>query len=137
MAGVLFFLLSGCADLNGGIGEQDCFRGLCGCASAHVVNITIRLTHANGSPISDSKLVCHDPSGLLGATDEDGLIHLSVAGTITSACGFFSECQIAYVHKKDGSNGSPFWFTRFVRGEEVHSGDDRIERIDDGWTKSE
>jgi len=102
-----------------------------------VLNITIRLTDANGSPISDAKLVCHDASGLLGTTDADGLIHLSVAGVGTSAGVFYSRCDIAFVRKKDLSTGSPFWFGKFMRGEEVHSGDDRIELIDDGRTKSE
>ena len=137
MTVLLFFLLSGCADLNGGIGDPDCFRGPFGCTETQVLNITIRLTDANGSPISDAKLVCHDASGLLGTTNADGLIHLSVAGTVTSVCGFFSKCQIAYVHKKDRSRGIPFWFAEFVRGEEVHSGDVLIELIDDGRTKSE
>ncbi len=137
MTVLVFLLLSGCADLYGGIGEPDCFRGFCGCASTQVINITIRLTDANGSPISDAKLVCHDASGLLGTTNADGLINLSVAGVGTSVCGFYSKCQIAYVYKKDGSRGSPFWFAEFVRGEEVHSGDVRIELIDDGRTKSE
>ncbi len=131
MTVLLFFLLPGCADL------PDCLGGFCGCVSTQVVNFTIRLTDANGSPISDAKLVCHDASGLLGTTDADGLIHLSVAGAGTSMCGFYSDCEIAFVRKKDGSTGSPFWFRQFVRGEEVHSGDDRIELIHDGRTKSE
>ena len=137
MTVLLFFLLSGCADFNGGIGDPDCFRGLCGCTETQVLNITIRLTDANGSPISDAKLVCHDASGLLGTTDADGLIHLSVAGVGTSMCGFYSECDIAFVRKSAGRDGSPFWFDQFVRGKEVHSGDVRIELIDNGRTKSE
>lgn len=137
MTVLVFFLLSGCADLNGGIGDPDCFRGLCGCAEAQDLNITIRITDADGSPISDAKLICHDASGLLGTTDSDGLVNLSVAGISTSDCGFYSTCEIAYVHKKVESNGSPFWFNQFVRGEEVHSGDVRIELIDSGRTKSE
>ena len=137
MTVLLFFLLSGCADLNGGIGDPDCFRGPFGCTETQVLNITIRLTDANGSPISDAKLVCHDASGLLGTTDTDGLINLSVAGYGTSTGAFYSKCEIAYVHKKDGGNGSPFWFDQFVRGKEVHSGDDRIELINNGRTKSE
>ncbi len=137
MTVLVFFLLSGCAVLNGSsIGDPCFFRAFCGCASEQVVNITMRLTDADGSPFSDAKLVCHDASGLLGTTNADGLINLSVAGIGTSTCGFYSKCEIAFVHKKDGSRGSPFWFTQFVRGEEVHSGDVRIELIDDGRTKS-
>ncbi len=137
MTVLLFFLLSGCADLNGGIGDPDCFRGPFGCTETQVLNITIRLTDANGSPISDAKLVCHDASGLLGTTDADGLIHLSVAGVGTSTGVFYSECDIAFVRKSAGRDGSPFWFDQFVRGKEVHSGDIRIELIDDGRAKSE
>ena len=134
---LVFCLLSGCAVFGGGIGEPDCFRGLCGCASEQVVNSTMRITDAEGSPISDAKLVCHDASGLLGTTNADGLIYLSVAGVGTSACGFFTKCEIAYLHKNDGSNGSPFWFSQFVRGKEVYAGDDQLELIDDVRTNSE
>lgn len=137
MTVLLFFLLSGCADLNGGIGDPDCFRGPWGCTEDQVINITIRLTDANGSPISDAKLVCHDAIGLLGTTNADGLINLSVAGVGTSTLVFYPYCEIAYVYEKDGSKGSPFWFRQFVRGKEVHSGDVRVELIDDGRMKSE
>ncbi len=135
---LLIFLLSGCAVLNGSsIGDPGCNRGYCGCVSVQVVNITMRLTDADGSPISDAKLVCHDASGLLGTTNADGLINLSVAGVGTSVCGFFSKCEIAYVRKKDGSTGSPFWFSQFVRGKEVHTGDDRVELVTDDGTTSD
>jgi hypothetical protein len=137
MTVLLFFLLSGCADLNGGIGDPDCFRGPWGCVADQVINITIRLTDADGSPISDAKLVCQDASGLLGTTNADGLINLSVAGVGTSTGVFYPYCEIAYVYRKDGSYGSPFWFRQFVRGEEVHTGDVRVELVTDSGTTSD
>lgn len=120
-------LIAGCA-----VAGFDCSRSLCGCASAEVLSVTVKLTDADGNTIPDANLICHDDSKYLGSTNPNGLATFSVMGSGTPGCGFIPDCRVAYVRNKDGGFGRLFWFARFIRGEDAFEGDERLELIDDG-----
>ncbi len=108
----------------------DCSRSLCGCAMERAVSVAMKFSDSEGEPLAGAVLVCHDNGSNLGTANPDGLLRLSVVGDATPGCGFQPRCQVAYLRKKDGSWGRPFWFARFVRGEDVALGTDRVERVE-------
>lgn len=102
-----------------------------------VVSVAITFSDSEGEPLAGAILVCHDNGDYLGTANPNGLLRLPVVGDATPGCGFLPRCQVAYLRKKDGSWGRPFWFARFVRGEDVAIGTDRIERVEGGSAKSD
>ena len=102
-----------------------------------VVSVTLKFSNAEGEPLAGAILVCHDDNNNLGTANSDGLLLLPVVGDATPGCGFMPRCKVAYLKKKDGSWGRPFWFARFVRGEDVAIGTDRIERVEVGSERSD
>lgn len=121
----LTVLLGACTTL-------DCSRSLCGCPSPASKTVTLRLADADGSTVSNARLICHDVGSFLGQTDTDGLLTLQVGGANTPGCGFMPDCQVAYFRNSDDSFGRHFWFARFVRGEDVSAKAQSVELVDPG-----
>jgi hypothetical protein len=117
--------------------DFDCNKTLCGCSSDQNVNVTMKFTNSEGDAVSGARLICHDNGEFLGTTNPNGLVKLRVAGAATPGCGFMPNCQVAYLRMKDGTFGRPYWFARFVRGEDVETGDNNIERISSGIATSQ
>jgi len=119
----LTFLLGACATV-------DCSRSLCGCSSPTSETLTIRLADADGSPVGNARLICHDDGAYLGTTNPRGIVSLTVHGSVSPGCGFVADCKVAYFRNADDSFGRHFWFARFVRGEDVGSKAHSVERLD-------
>ena len=133
LATATLLLTAGCV-AHGDDSEFDCSKTLCGCPKESTVNLTMRFSDAEGKPLPGASLICHDDGDLLGTTSPDGLLRLLVVGKATPGCGFVPRCQVAYLKKKDQSWGRPFWFARFIRGEDVVNGGDSVQRISDDST---
>ena len=119
----LTFLLGACATV-------DCSRSLCGCSSPMSQPLTIRLADADGSPVGNARLICHDDSAYLGTTNPQGILSLTVHGSVSPGCGFAPDCKVAYFRNADDSFGRHFWFARFVRGEDGSSRAHSVERLE-------
>lgn len=104
---------------------------LSGCGSETTKPITLRLSDANGDPVTNARLICHDDGGLLGRTDGQGLLTLQVSGRTTSENGFMPDCRVAYFRTDNDQFGRHFWFARFVRGEQVSSRAHAVELVVD------
>ena len=128
LATATLVLTAGCA-AYADEGKFDCSKTLCGCPTERAVSIAIRFSDAEGKPLTGARLICHDDGNYLGTTNPNGLLKLRVVGDATPGCGFLPRCQVAYLRKKGGIWGRPFWFARFVRGEDVEIGEDNVQRI--------
>ena len=121
---LLAIILAGCAS------HRDCAKSFCGCYKKHAETVTIELTGPDESPIANARLLCHDSGAYLGTTNPKGILKLQVQGATSPGCGFIPDCQIAFFEKKDDGRDRPFWFARFVRGEEVDETDGSIRLIE-------
>lgn len=129
----LAVLLGACAaNKSDETNSFDCSRSLCGCSSDASRPVTLRLADADGSSISNARLVCHDNGSSLGTTNREGLLTLQVAGADTPGCGFMPDCQVAYFRTDNDGFGRHFWFARFVRGEPVSAKAHAVELVDSG-----
>ena len=120
---MLTLLLGACATV-------DCSRSFCGCSSPTSEALTVRLADADGSPVGNARLICHDDGAYLGMTNPQGILSLTVKGSASPGCGFVPDCKVAYFRNSDDSFGRHFWFARFVRGEDVSSRAHSVERLD-------
>lgn len=123
---LLALVLAGCAS------QHDCNKTFCGCYKQHVETVTIELTDTDENPVASARLMCHDGGAYLGATNPNGILKLRVQGAISPGCGFIPECQIAFFETKDSGRGRPFWFARFVRGEQLGKTDGNVKLVDAG-----
>lgn len=129
LATLTLLLAAGCAAHGEDDSAFDCNKSLCGCPIERVVSVAMKFSDDESQPLAEANLICHDNGDYLGTVNPSGLLTLSVVGDATPGCGFLPRCQVAYLRKKDGSWGRPFWFARFVRGEDAAIGTDRIERV--------
>ena len=130
---VLAVLLGACAANQGDETSLfDCSKSLCGCSTEVTQAVTLRLADADGSPVSNARLICHDDGTFLGNTNMEGLLTLQVAGANTPGCGFMPDCQVAYFRTDKDKFGRHFWFARFVRGEPVRAKAHAVELVESG-----
>ena len=93
---------------------------LCACTAGDTTRlVSIKLSDAEGAPVGDARLICHDTGELLGTTDARGELTLEVTGSETPEDGFMPHCKVAYFRTDNDRFGRHFWFARFVRGEAV------------------
>lgn len=127
---VVAVLLGACA--AGSVQETgvfDCGKSLCGCSSPDTRPVTLRLAVADGDPVGNARLICHDDGSFLGKTNSVGLLTLEVSGLKSPGCGFMPDCQVAYFRTDNDQFGRHFWFARFVRGEPVSSRAHAVELV--------
>lgn len=82
-------------------------------------SVTLRLSDADGNPVANARLICHDTGEFLGRTNPQGELSLEVAGQTSAEDGFMPDCKVAYFRTDNDQFGRHFWFARFVRGEPV------------------
>jgi len=123
---LLALVATGCAS------QHDCNKTFCGCYKRHVETVTIELTDTDDNLVARARLICHDGGVYLGTTNPNGLLKLPVQGAVSPGCGFIPDCQIAFFETKDGGHGRPFWFARFIRGEQVSATDGNVKLVNAG-----
>lgn len=100
------------------------------CTSDVTESVTLRLADADGNPVTNARLICHDDGSVLGDTNAEGMLTLQVPGENRPGQGFVPDCKVAYFRTDNDQFGRHFWFERFVLGENVNAKAHSVERVE-------